>query len=644
MSPARTSLLGLAAFLGTLAAHTATAYDLAGGAENGKLHDLSTAIAAVAKSQAELDADDALAPLATGGFVDNARLLREGEADFALIDSIATYWINNAEGPFADDQPFDGLQVIATLWYDVDHFVISKAALESGTIADFSSLSESRVSLSDKPATQINSNEQILDRLDGAVDASVDVDAVDGPESLQRLDYTQIQGLAVTAPSPSVAVADAIATMPDGGALIGLTSGQFSGLPGSRLGAWSAYSIPAGTYPGQDTEVDTTARPIMLVARADVSEDHVYKITRSLFGNLQALAEDSTLGERISLENAVPADLAFPLHPGAARYYQEVGRIKEGDVFARLQSNQDPLAVRDSTIDPWKAYGPVQSIVFSNTPEQKRERTFVSFFGFNSVDLDEPATATVEEIADFAKSVGNPEIFVAGHTDRAGSASINQRIARKRADSVVARLVELGYDQALITSEGFGEDRPAISTEDDEEHLQNRRVETVVTLPDATAPVVASLNEEPESVEEEIVEEDAVETAPEAETTEEETPVAAVDKASTEGRPKLLVEGTTGKESDKDLSLDLRLSAPSTLPVVLIITRLNGTATAGSDFESSPSVLTLKPGETGVQLNTVLIDDDVAEDDETFSLKVSGSRDHVDIPDEPFTITIEDDD
>ena len=254
----------------------------------------------------------------------------------------------------------------------------------------------------------------------------------------------------MTAPSPSATVADAIAAMPGGGALVGLTSGQFSGLPGSRLGAWSAFSIPADTYPGQDSEIDTTARPIMLVARADVSEDDVYQITRSVFSNLPALAEQSVLAERISLESAVPADLLFPLHPGATRYYQEIGLITGDEAFARLQSSQDPLALRDSIIDPWKAYGPVQSIVFSGTPERERSLTFVSFFAFNSVDLDEPASATVEEIAEFDKSLGNAEIVVAGHTDRSGSSEINELIAKKRADSVVTRLVELGYDEALV--------------------------------------------------------------------------------------------------------------------------------------------------------------------------------------------------
>lgn len=656
MSPARSSLLGLAAILASLVTATAAkAYDLAGGAENSKLQALSTAIADVAKRQAALADGQSLAPLSTEGFVENARLLRDGQADFALIDSIATYWIGNADGPFAGETAFDGLRVVATLWYDIDHFVVSRSALQSGTIADFGDLTGARVSLSDESATEINSNQEILSALGGAVDARVDLDAVSGPTSIQRLDYEQIQGVAVTAPSPSAAVADAIAAMPDGGALVGLTSGQFSSLPGSRLGAWSAFSIPADTYPGQDTEIDTTARPIMLVARADVSEDDIYEITRSVFSNLPALAEESELAERISLENAVPADLLFPLHPGAARYYQEIGLITGDEVFARLQSSQDPLALRDSTIDPWKAYGPVQSIVFSGTPESERSRTFVSYFGFNSVDLDEPAAATVEEIAAFGKSVGNAEIFVAGHTDRSGSSEINELVAQRRADSVVTRLVELGYDETLISAEGFGEARPAVSTGDDEEHLQNRRVEAIVTLPAGATPVVASLengtadtSEEPvngtaatEATETPEPAPAAVEAEPSAPAAEDTT-VAAVDTADEE-LPKLLVEQTVGKESD-DLNLELRLSAPSTLPVVLIVTRLNGTALAGSDFENSPSVLTLKPGETSVQLKTVLINDDIAEDDETFSLKVSGSRDHVDIPSEPFTITIEDDD
>ena len=50
MTSARSSLLGLAAIISTLTTATvAMAYDLAGGAENGKLQGLSSAIANVTK-------------------------------------------------------------------------------------------------------------------------------------------------------------------------------------------------------------------------------------------------------------------------------------------------------------------------------------------------------------------------------------------------------------------------------------------------------------------------------------------------------------------------------------------------------------------------------------------------------------------
>jgi len=87
---------------------------------------------------------------------------------------------------------------------------------------------------------------------------------------------------------------------------------------------WSRYVIPAETYPNQPEEVRSIAHPNVFAVRADVPEDHVYKITRAIFENLAALHEIHGATRELKLENAL-VGLGTPLHPGAVRYYRERG-------------------------------------------------------------------------------------------------------------------------------------------------------------------------------------------------------------------------------------------------------------------------------------------------------------------------------
>jgi TRAP transporter TAXI family solute receptor len=52
---------------------------------------------------------------------------------------------------------------------------------------------------------------------------------------------------------------------------------------------WTRYTIPAGTYPGQDPDINTIAQPNFLGVSADVPEEHVYQITKTVYENLPFL-------------------------------------------------------------------------------------------------------------------------------------------------------------------------------------------------------------------------------------------------------------------------------------------------------------------------------------------------------------------
>ena len=91
--------------------------------------------------------------------------------------------------------------------------------------------------------------------------------------------------------------------------------------------AYQAAVIPANTYAGQTVDVATAAIPNFLVTHAGVSDELAYKMTKSLYENLDTLYAAHNAAKTVKLENAAKG-MPIPLHPGAARYYKEMGLIK----------------------------------------------------------------------------------------------------------------------------------------------------------------------------------------------------------------------------------------------------------------------------------------------------------------------------
>jgi uncharacterized protein len=88
-----------------------------------------------------------------------------------------------------------------------------------------------------------------------------------------------------------------------------------------------AGTIPAGSYDGQPAEVPTAVIMHLLVTREGVSDDLVYRMTKLLFDHLDLLAQTHPAGKDIDAAKA-PFGLPVPLHPGAERYYREIGLVK----------------------------------------------------------------------------------------------------------------------------------------------------------------------------------------------------------------------------------------------------------------------------------------------------------------------------
>lgn len=91
--------------------------------------------------------------------------------------------------------------------------------------------------------------------------------------------------------------------------------------------AYQPAVIPANTYTGQTADVATAAIPNFLITQTGVPDELAYQMTKTMYENLDTLYAAHNAAKSIKRENAIKG-MPIPLHPGAARYYKEIGLIK----------------------------------------------------------------------------------------------------------------------------------------------------------------------------------------------------------------------------------------------------------------------------------------------------------------------------
>jgi TRAP transporter TAXI family solute receptor len=89
-------------------------------------------------------------------------------------------------------------------------------------------------------------------------------------------------------------------------------------------GQFTREVILAHTYPGQDRDVATVGAASLLVVDQAMSETLTYQITRMLFEHRAEQAAIHPVAKGFSPQRAVVGS-PVPFHPGAIKYYREVG-------------------------------------------------------------------------------------------------------------------------------------------------------------------------------------------------------------------------------------------------------------------------------------------------------------------------------
>jgi OOP family OmpA-OmpF porin len=105
---------------------------------------------------------------------------------------------------------------------------------------------------------------------------------------------------------------------------------------------------------------------------------------------------------------------------------------------------------------------------------------FNVYFDFDSWTLKAEQLKVLDDVIASARSGGQTNITIVGHTDTSGSAEYNQALSVKRANVVVEALVQMGARRTALHASGVGKTDLAVQTPDGVKEAKNRR--TVITL------------------------------------------------------------------------------------------------------------------------------------------------------------------
>ena len=306
-------------------------YILATASTGGTYYPVGVALSTLIKVKLEPKQKIGMSAISSAGSGENVRLIREGEAQFGILQGLFGYYAATGTGQV--DEPQEHLRSVTMLWQNVEQFVIASDAVNTGTMADMVALQGEAMAFGSQNSGTIGSNGALLAGL--GRDINTDYELVFGGygPSAEALQNGQVKGLGAPAGVPTGAIAQLMASAGDGVQMLDFTDEELAAADGGRE-LWTRYVIPAGTYPGQTADINTIAQPNFLATHADLPEENVYQITKTIYENLPFLQAIHPATKAMALEAAI-AGLPVPLHPGAARFYQEQGI----EIPARLIAN-----------------------------------------------------------------------------------------------------------------------------------------------------------------------------------------------------------------------------------------------------------------------------------------------------------------
>lgn len=259
--------------------------------------------------------------VATNGSVANVNGIVGGSLESGFSQSDVAYWAYSGTGTFEGKPKAADLRLIATLYPESIHLVVRKG---SG-IKSVKDLRGKRVSL-DEPGSGTLVDVRLILGAFGMTDKDVKAEYMKPNQAGDKMKDGGLDAFFFVGGAPAGAIAE-LASSGSGIELVSIDGPEIDKLR-SQQRFFTPDVIPANTYKGVG-EVKTISVNAQWITSTKQSEAVVYEITKALYSDKTqaALAAGHAKGKFITRQNAVTG-AGIPFHPGAEKYYKEVGLLK----------------------------------------------------------------------------------------------------------------------------------------------------------------------------------------------------------------------------------------------------------------------------------------------------------------------------
>jgi len=251
----------------------------------------------------------------TGASVENMGLIMRGDADLALALADTVYQAYNGSGDF-DGRQIENTRALASVYPNAVQLV-TLAESDIETIAD---LAGKRVSVG-APGSGTELNARALLEANGISYEDFTPQRLNFNETADAIRDGDIDAGFWSVGPPTSSILNLAATRDI--RLIGLSDEEVANAQEAEA-VFAPYELAAGMYDGMDESVQTIGIPNVLVVNSDMDEELAYQLTQLLFENTDELIAVHPAANDTTIEftmNSTPV----PLHPGAIRYFEEVG-------------------------------------------------------------------------------------------------------------------------------------------------------------------------------------------------------------------------------------------------------------------------------------------------------------------------------
>lgn len=254
------------------------------------------------------------------GSIDNIDGIKSGLFNSGFVQSDVAYWAYTGTGPFTGQTPTESLRAVAALYPEHIQLIARKDA-NIGSVTD---LKGKRVSLDERGSGSYVNAIQILQAY-GLSESDIEAHFLKSAPASDAIIAGDLDAFFITSGYPTNAIIELASRAPI--TLVPIDGPEAEAIA-EEFGFYSVDTVPADSYSGIDA-TETLAVGAQWVTSAATDEDLVYRITEALWNDQtrKLLDVGHAKGRMVTLETALDG-IAIPLHPGAERYYREVGALE----------------------------------------------------------------------------------------------------------------------------------------------------------------------------------------------------------------------------------------------------------------------------------------------------------------------------